>query len=91
MEQQVIFRKDMKHPFNSMLIALVAIDIGFLIFNFGGSALWSLQVTAHTNTMMYAKFMFPMSGILMTASIFIIVAISVERYVALCHQRVCKF
>ncbi len=78
----------MRHTFNSLLIGLVAIDAGFLIFKISDSVYLGLdfQTTAHTALM--PQFLYPLEAIFLTASVYMVVAISIERYRTLCYPTV---
>ncbi len=75
----------MRHTFNSLLIALVAIDIGFLFFKIWDSIWRGLDLRTTPHTILFPKFLYPMNSITLTASIYMIVAISIERYRTLCY------
>ncbi len=81
-------RKDMRTGiFNSMLIALVAVDMGHLIFTACNNMRTGLKVTTQAHTIMIPHFIYPVGSMFFTATIYMVVAISVERYHSLTRSR----
>ena len=78
----VLASKEMKNSFNHMLIALAIFDSGYLT----GSILESFRKSFHLATSLHISLfphlLFPGQTIMMSASIFMTVAIAIERYVA---------
>ncbi len=84
-------RKNMRHVFNTMLIALAAVDIGFLTsMGFGMSLHNGLGVESRTQVLLMPHVIYPMTAIFMTASVYMMVAISIERYRTLYYPVVRK-
>ncbi len=74
--------------FNSMLIALVAVDIGYLIFTALDNVRSGLRVGSKAHTIMMPYFIYPVGSMFFAAPIYMVVAISVERYHSLTRSRV---
>lgn len=78
----ILAAKDMRNSFNLLLIALACYDSCYLF----GSILESFRkcfgLVTDIHTLMFPYFLYPGQMIMMTASVFMTVAIAMERYVA---------
>ena len=76
----------MRYTFNSLLVALALLDIGVVV-----TSIWdySLVKMFRTNpvlyTYMFPYFWYPLKNIIMTWTIFLTMALSTERYLAVCR------
>ena len=78
----VLGSKEMKNSFNHMLIALAIFDSGYLIGSILESFRKSFQLVTSLHISLFPYLLFPGQTIMMSASIFMTVAIAIERYVA---------
>ncbi len=79
----VIILQEMRAcSFNLLLIALSAFDSGYLMGSILESFRKSFRLETDLHTYLFPYFLFPGMSIMMTASIFMTVAIAVERYTA---------
>eukprot|EP00094_Tigriopus_californicus_P008114 TCALIF_07810-PA protein Name:"Similar to FR FMRFamide receptor (Drosophila melanogaster)" AED:0.47 eAED:0.39 QI:0/0.5/0.4/0.8/1/1/5/0/292 len=75
-----------KHSFNQLLIALAVFDILFIIVSVPvySFTLFELFVGNQVFSLLYVHFLYPMSPVALCASIYMTLAITVERYLAVC-------
>ena len=78
----ILTDKDMRNSFNFMLIALSFCDAWYLFGSILESFRKSFNLMSKTHMYLFPHFLFPGQMIAMTASIYLIVAISFERYAA---------
>ena len=78
----VLSRKDMRNVFNSLLIALAVFDNTFLLSIILESFRTSFEMATYIQIFLFPKFLYPISNIAFCSSIFMIIAISMERYIA---------
>ena len=75
----------MRHSFNSLLVVLVVADSSFLLFILFEKLVKNFY--EHGHTLLFAHFIYPMFSITLNISIYMVVAIAVERYRALYHPQ----
>ncbi|TRY79731.1 hypothetical protein TCAL_16111, partial [Tigriopus californicus] len=79
---RVLTRVSMRNSFNLLLVTLALIDSTYLV----GAILESLRKRFHVESdlqlVMFPYFLYPLNSIALTASIFMTVAIALERYIA---------
>lgn len=79
---RVLLRVSMRNSFNLLLVTLALIDSTYLV----GAILESLrkrfQLESDLQLVMFPYFLYPLNSIALTASIFMTVAIALERYIA---------
>jgi hypothetical protein len=78
----ILSDKEMRNSFNLLLIALSMFDIGYLFGSILESFRKSFDLMTDTHTYLFPYVLFPGQMISMTASIFMTVAIAMERYAA---------
>ena len=78
----ILNHKDMRNSFNFMLIALSFCDSLYLFGSILESFRKSFKLVTSTHKYLFPHFLFPGQMIAMTASVYLIVAISFERYAA---------
>ncbi len=78
----------MRHPFNTLLIALVIFDSSLLILKTFHNIAIGLPSRWDTFTIMVPNFFYPLTSISVNGSIYMVAAIAVERYRTLCHPSV---
>ena len=78
----VLADKEMRNSFNLMLIALSIFDMGYLVGSILESFRKSFQLMTSVHTYLFPYLLYPGQMIMMTASIFMTVAIAMERYAA---------
>ena len=78
----VLASKQMRNSFNLMLIALALFDSGYLFGSILESFRKSFHLATWLHTLLFPHFLFPAQTIMMSASIFMTVAIAIERYIA---------
>ena len=78
----ILSDKDMRNSFNFMLMALSFCDAWYLFGSILESFRKSFNLMSKTHMYLFPHFLFPGQMIAMTASIYLIVAISFERYAA---------
>ena len=90
-----LLSKDMrKHTFNKLLAALAVCDLMFIIFNVPIHANATFEFVSHWFTEstflshVYVNILYPMSAVSFCASTYMTLAITVERFIAVCrpHQ-----
>ncbi len=76
------FRDDMKNSFNLLLVSLICFDSWYLF----GSILENLRrnfgMGTHLHAELFPYFLYPFQSVSMSGSIFMTVAIALERYIA---------
>ena len=95
----VLWKREFKTIFNSLLIALAVFDLLFLTLCIlesirktfedrvaNGSEPLGLVTQVHHH--LFPHFLYPFHNILLTCSIFMTISISMERYLAIFHQSV---
>ena len=95
MAAYILNKPKMKNSFNLCLVALACIDTIFLL----GSILESFRkrfgLSTDLQIILYPQLLYPLSNISLTASIYLIVAITLERYCAVHYpvdyRQVCYF
>lgn len=78
----VLADREMQNSFNLLLIALSVFDIGYLLGSILESFRKSFNLVTALHTSLFPCFLYPGQMIMMTASIFMTVAIAMERYAA---------
>jgi len=81
----VLSRPSLRDVFHQLLFALACFDILFIVC---GGINWSFRAFRAESdifTYLFPKFIYPFTHIAMTGTIFMTVAITVERYLGLCH------
>ena len=78
----ILFDKDMRNSFNFMLIALSVCDSWYLLGSILESFRKSFNLMSKAHTYLFPHFLFPGQMIAMTSSVYLTVAISVERFAA---------
>ena len=78
----VLADREMQNSFNLMLIALSVFDMGYLLGSILESFRKSFNLVTALHTYLFPYFLYPGQMIMMTASIFMTVAIAMERYAA---------
>ena len=90
----ILFDKDMRNSFNFMLIALSICDSWYLLGSILESFRKSFNLMSKAHTYLFPHFLFPGQMIAMTSSVYLTVAISVERFAAvhypLNYHQVCQ-
>ena len=76
----VLSRRELNNPFNSLLIALAVIDSIFLIGLILESFRFPFKLTSNQHTFLFTQFLTPVRHAMLYSSIFLTLAISVERY-----------
>ena len=82
----VLLGPEMKNAFNHLLIVLAAVDsllIGFAMFDYSFVRAFAVQFDLYT--LMFPYFLYPTTNIVLCASIFLVLAIAFERFLAVCH------
>lgn len=78
----ILFDKDMRNSFNFMLIALSVCDSWYLLGSILESFRKSFNLMSKAHTYLFPHFLFPGQMIAMTSSVYLTMAISVERFAA---------
>ena len=81
----VLTDKDMVNSFNMMLTLLCGIDTAYLVCAILESFRKSFQMATNLHTILFSKVLYPGHTMLMTASIYLTVGITFERYTAVHH------
>ena len=72
----------MRNSFNFLLIALICMDSCFLVMAICESFRKGFALTSTLHLVMFPYFLYPLLSIAVTASIYMTVAIALERYIA---------
>jgi len=78
----VLSRKEMRNVFNSLLIALAIFDSLYLLLQTVLTFAQNFKMTTHVWFLLYPKFLHPLQYIAFWCSMFMVFAISMERYIA---------
>ena len=78
----VLNKPKMKNSFNMCLVALACIDTIFLVCSILESFRKRFGLSTNLQIILYPQLLYPLSNISLTASIYLIVAITLERYCA---------
>ena len=78
----VLSRKEMRSMFNFLLIALAIFDNLFLLSQILESFRDHFKMATQTHIVLFPKILYPFKVIVFCSSIYMVVAISVERYIA---------
>lgn len=81
----VLSRPSLRDVFHQLLFALACFDILFIICGGINYTFRAFKAESDIFTYLFPKFIYPFTHIAMTGTIFMTVAISVERYLGLCH------
>ena len=77
-----VYRKEMWNSFNALIVVLTIVDsllCVLLMADFAFARAFELHTVAYT--LMYPHFIFPMVNTMLSASIFMIVVLALERYI----------
>ena len=77
-----------KHTFNRLLVALAIFDLMFVISTVPVHTFSVFDYNNRIFAFLYSRLLYPLSSISLSASIFMTVAITVERYRAVCKPTV---
>ena len=86
----VFFRDEMRNAFNLLLISLLAFDSWFLFGCILENVRRNFDLASNLHILLFPNFLYPTVVVAMTGSIFMTVAISLERYFAV-HHPIGKF
>ena len=75
----------MRSNFNQLLLTLVVLDIIIEVMSIWDTCSYALNFKPVFYLMIYPHFWYPMKTILLTSSIFLIMSIATERYLAVCR------
>lgn len=78
----VLCRDDMRNSFNVLLIALICMDSCYLVFAMLEAFRKSFNMMTAAHMLLFPYFLYPFLSISMTSSVFMTVAIALERYIA---------
>ncbi|TRY77004.1 hypothetical protein TCAL_02696 [Tigriopus californicus] len=83
----VLRKSETNRPFNRLLMCLAIADSLLIFVSIGETAIVGTFMTTHPTwyKLCYPYLVHPLKGIVQTATIFMIVAVSAERYKAVCH------
>ena len=81
----VLSRPQLRDVFHQLLLALACFDILFIVFGGISYMFRAFLVSTDTYTYIFPYLVHPMSHISMAGTIFMTLAISIERYMGLCH------
>ena len=81
----ILGRKSMRNSFNILLIALALVDFTYLVCSILKSLRLRFEITSDLHVLLVPYFLHPIQNIAITASIFLTVAIALERFVAVHH------
>ena len=77
-----LFREDMRNSFNFLLIALICMDSCYLCGAILEAFRKSFDLATYLHIQLFPYFLYPGLSIAMTGSVFMTVAIALERYMA---------
>ena len=77
-----------KYTFNRLLVALEVFDLMFLISTVPIHTFAVFEYSNRIFALLYSRFLYPLSSVSLSASIFMTVSITVERYWAVCKPTV---
>ena len=78
----VLSRKQLRNVFNSLLIALAIFDSLFLMLRIIDTFRTQFELTTQVHIFLFPKILHPFGAVTLLVSIFMIIAISMERYIA---------
>lgn len=82
----ILWGKDMRNAFNCLLIVLAAVDSFLILFAmFDYSFVRAFGLTFDLYTYMFPYFLYPATNVVLCMSIFMVVAIAFERFLAVCR------
>jgi len=81
----VLSRPQLQDVFHRLLFALACFDIFFIVFGGISYTFRAFLVSTDSYTYIFPYLVHPMSHISMAGTIFMTLAISIERYLGLCH------
>ena len=74
-----------KHSFNQMLIGLAMFDMCFIVCGVPVHITPIFKLENSLYLLLYATFLYPFTAISLTGSIYMTMAITIERFMAVCH------
>ena len=80
-----LFRDEMRNAFNLLLISLLGFDSWFLLGCILENVRRNFDLASNLHILLFPYFLYPTAMVAMTGSIFMTVAISLERYFAVHH------
>ena len=86
----LLFRDEMRNAFNLLLISLLGFDSWFLFGCILENFRRNFGLATALHTLLFPYFLYPTLAVAMSGSIFMTVAISLERYFAV-HHPIGKF
>ena len=81
----LFFRDEMRNAFNLLLISLLGFDSWFLFGCILENVRRNFDLASNLHTLLFPYFLYPTANVAMSGSIFMTVAISLERYFAVHH------
>ena len=81
----LIFREMRKHSFNQMLIGLAMFDLCFIVCGVPVHITPIFSLENRLYLLLYAYFLYPFTAVALTGSIYMTMAITIERFMAVCH------
>ena len=81
----LFFRDEMRNTFNLLLISMIAFDSWYLLGSILENFRRNFGLGSQLHTILFPKFLYPAMSVAMSGSIFMTVAISLERYFAVHH------
>ncbi|TRY78311.1 hypothetical protein TCAL_05014 [Tigriopus californicus] len=82
----ILWGKDMRNAFNCLLIVLAAVDSFLIVLAmFDYSFVRAFGLTFDLYTYMFPYFLYPATNVVLCMSIFMVVAIAFERFLAVCR------
>ena len=79
------YRDEMRNTFNLLLISMIAFDSWYLLGSILENFRRNFGLGSQLHTILFPKFLYPAMSVAMSGSIFMTVAISLERYFAVHH------
>ena len=76
------YREDMRNSFNFLLIALISMDSCFLFLCLLEGVRKEASYVSNIQVLLFPHLLYPLISIVFTASIYMTVAIAIERYIA---------